>query len=150
MERTLHRSRKQGGELLREVFLPEGYPHSVSADYARYQLFDSLQAFCSSVTGLLAHRAVLQGVGVGNELATVSSALLQWTIKDGSGMLSRIAFGWATGSALDVNAKTWRFMADILNDLALLLEMVTAHFDSPAVFLLCLCLASMLRALVGV
>src|SRR3989338_7411771 len=47
------RSRKHLLELLREAFLPEGYPHTVSADYARYQVFDSMQAFCSSVTGLL-------------------------------------------------------------------------------------------------
>lgn len=44
-----------------KAFLPEGYPHSVSKDYFEYQKWDSLQALCSSVTGLLSTRAILQG-----------------------------------------------------------------------------------------
>ncbi len=39
---------------LREAFLPAGYPASVSDDYARYQIWDSLQALCSAITGQLA------------------------------------------------------------------------------------------------
>jgi len=38
----------------REVFLPEGYPHTVSEDYLRYQFWDTIQALCSSVMGILA------------------------------------------------------------------------------------------------
>ncbi|KAJ3384418.1 hypothetical protein HDU84_002936 [Entophlyctis sp. JEL0112] len=34
-----------------EAFLPVGFPASVSPDYAEYQIFDSLQAFCSNITG---------------------------------------------------------------------------------------------------
>lgn len=143
------RSRKRWTEVLHEVFLPEGYPQSVSKDYARYQFFDSLQAFCSSITGLLAHRAILQGVGVGNELATATSAIFQWAIRDGTGMLSRVGFAWATGSDLDVNSKTWRYAADVLNDLAMSLEMLTIHLP-PHFFLPSICTASVLRALVGV
>ena len=36
--------------LLLDIFLPAGYPESVTADYTRYQIFDSLQAFCSYLT----------------------------------------------------------------------------------------------------
>ncbi|KAF6231172.1 hypothetical protein HO173_010672 [Letharia columbiana] len=46
---------------LLDVFLPAGYPHSVTRDYMWYQIYDSLQAFSSSIAGLLASRAVLQG-----------------------------------------------------------------------------------------
>lgn len=28
---------------LKEIFLPQGYPHSVSPDYLQYQIWDSLQ-----------------------------------------------------------------------------------------------------------
>lgn len=49
------------GGALRAVLLPEGYPHSVSDDYATYQAWDTVQALCSSVTGLLCTRALLQG-----------------------------------------------------------------------------------------
>ena len=31
-----------------EIFLPKGYPDSVSSDYAIYQFWDSAQALCSS------------------------------------------------------------------------------------------------------
>jgi hypothetical protein len=41
---------------LYKVFLPEGYPNSVSGDYLPYQMWDTMQAFCSTVTGILAHR----------------------------------------------------------------------------------------------
>lgn len=44
-----------------DVLLPEGYPESVSGDYATYQTWDTVQALCSSITGLLCTRALLQG-----------------------------------------------------------------------------------------
>lgn len=43
------------------AFLPVGYPDSVTEDYTAYQFFDSVQAFASTIAGLLASRAVLQG-----------------------------------------------------------------------------------------
>ena len=46
------------------VFLPEGYPDTVSSDYLTYQIFDTLQALCSSITGLLATQAILQFVSI--------------------------------------------------------------------------------------
>ena len=47
-----------------------------------------MQAFCSSITGALAHQAVLKGVGVGDETATVLAATLTWLLKG----IWRIAF----------------------------------------------------------
>lgn len=35
----------------REIFLPQGYPSSVSDDYLEYQIWDTVQGFCSSITG---------------------------------------------------------------------------------------------------
>ena len=52
--------------VVRQVFLPEGFPESVSSDYFEYQLWDTLQAFASSVSGSLATAAVLGGLGVGD------------------------------------------------------------------------------------
>lgn len=48
-------------QYLAEVFLPYGYPDSVSDDYLAYQLWDTCQAFCSSLVGTLATHAVLTG-----------------------------------------------------------------------------------------
>ncbi|KAI0235372.1 RUS1 family protein C16orf58, partial [Lamellibrachia satsuma] len=63
------------------VFLPQGYPESVSDDYMDYQIWDTMQAFCSSITGALAAQAILKGVGVGDENATVLAATMTWLIK---------------------------------------------------------------------
>ena len=40
--------------IVKNVFLPEGYPHSVSDDYMTYQIWDTIQAFASSISGSLA------------------------------------------------------------------------------------------------
>ena len=40
-----------------------------------YQIWDTAQAFCSTVTGMLAAKAMLTGMGVGNETASVGAAL---------------------------------------------------------------------------
>lgn len=37
--------------LFQRIFLPQGYPDSVSADYIHYQIWDTVQAFCSTITG---------------------------------------------------------------------------------------------------
>ena len=49
---------------------------SVSQDYLPYQIWDSIQACASSLTGVLASRAVLNGMGVGDEAATATGAVL--------------------------------------------------------------------------
>lgn len=102
--------------MLQSVFLPQGYPESVSDDYIRYQVWDTiqvsvvlvivtvnvvvqcsikfvidvlvycstgilLQAFSSSITSSLATQAVLRGVGVGDEGATVMAATITWLLK---------------------------------------------------------------------
>ena len=100
---------RRGGEgllgLARQVFLPEGYPHSVSADYLQYQVWDTLQAFASSVSGSLATAAVLGGLGVGDSAASPLAATITWILKDGAGMVGRIVFAAYTGSGLDHDCK---------------------------------------------
>ena len=135
-------------ELLAGLMLPRGYPGTVSDDYAAYQLWDTVQAFCSSVTGALAQHAVLKGVGVGSEAATALSATQTYLMRDGVGMLASIAFAATRGSDLDNNAKQWRLVADVLNDAAMLVELLSPAF--PQLFVLLVCIASLSRAVVGV
>ena len=118
--------------MLRSAFLPQGYPESVSEDYLEYQLWDTLQAFCSSITGLLATQAVLKGYGVGDVTATVAGATITWMMKDGMGMVGRILFAWMKGTQLDCDAKRWRLVADILNDVAILLDLLAPRRDNMA------------------
>jgi len=104
------------------MFLPEGFPQSVSRDYLRYQVFDSLQAFCSSIAGQLSTQSVLRAIGVGSETATAVGATVTWMSRDGVGMAGRILFASRFAKHLDENPKGWRLVADVFNDAAMLLE----------------------------
>ena len=45
------KTQKKG--IIRDVFLPVGFPKSVSEDYVTYQVWDSAQALCRSGVGIL-------------------------------------------------------------------------------------------------
>ncbi|KAM6914015.1 RUS family member 1 [Lycodopsis pacificus] len=132
----------------KSVFLPQGYPESVSDDYLQYQFWDTVQAFSSSLSGTLATQASLKGVGVGNQEATVAAATITWLLRDGTGMLGRILFAWQKGSKLDSEAKKWRLFADVLNDIAMFMEILAPYF--PSCFILIVCTAGIFKSLVGV
>ncbi|XP_068584112.1 RUS family member 1 [Cebidichthys violaceus] len=134
--------------VFKSVFLPQGYPESVSDDYLQYQFWDTVQAFSSSLSGTLATQASLKGVGVGNQEATVAAATVTWLLRDGTGMLGRILFAWQKGSKLDSEAKKWRLFADVLNDIAMFMEILAPYF--PAFFTLIVCTAGIFKSLVGV
>ncbi|CAL1544581.1 unnamed protein product [Lymnaea stagnalis] len=134
--------------LFSSIFLPQGYPDSVSSDYLTYQIWDTIQAFASSITGTLAAHAVLKGVGVGDGTATVMGATITWLLKDGAGMLGRILFAWAKGTGLDCDAKRWRLFADLLNDTAIFLDILAPSFGSY--FTIVVCVSGICRSIVGV
>ncbi|XP_035472248.1 RUS1 family protein C16orf58 homolog [Scophthalmus maximus] len=134
--------------VFKSVFLPQGYPESVSGDYLQYQFWDTVQAFSSSLSGTLATQASLRGVGVGNQEATVAAATITWLLRDGTGMLGRILFAWQKGSKLDSEAKKWRLFADVLNDIAMFMEILAPYF--PACFTLIVCTAGIFKSIVGV
>eukprot|EP01132_Coremiostelium_polycephalum_P002299 gene2299-2836_t len=135
-------------ETLYYMFLPNGYPHSVTSDYFGYQSWDTLQALCSNVTGVLSTRAILKGYGVGNATATVTSATTQFIIRDGFSMIGRVWFATKKGTELDCNSKTWRFLADILNDLGMTLEMISPWH--PTLFLPLSSLGIIFKSICGV
>ncbi|XP_068435052.1 RUS family member 1 [Clinocottus analis] len=134
--------------VFKSVFLPQGYPESVSGDYLQYQFWDTVQAFSSSLSGTLATQASLKGVGVGNQAATVAAATVTWLLRDGTGMLGRILFAWQKGTKLDSEAKKWRLFADVLNDIAMFMEILAPYF--PACFTLIVCTAGIFKSVVGV
>ncbi|XP_078201323.1 RUS family member 1 isoform X7 [Callithrix jacchus] len=122
---------------LQAVFLPQGFPDSVSPDYLPYQLWDSVQAFASSLSGSLATHAVLLGIGVGNAKATVSAATATWLVKDSTGMLGRIIFAWWKG-----------LFADILNDVAMFLEIMAPVY--PICFTMTVSTSNLAKCIVSV
>ncbi|KAJ8688741.1 hypothetical protein PTI98_013499 [Pleurotus ostreatus] len=145
---------------LGKVFLPSGYPHTVSPDYMRYQIMNALQAFCSSLATLISNRAVLEGMGVGDASATATNALLLSVLQDVFGRLTTIIGAYHFGSSLYPEAKLYRMLADVLNDGAIVLDalspLLVSHSSSPSYFNLrglrvaALCLSSTLRSLCGI
>ncbi|CAH1154082.1 unnamed protein product [Phaedon cochleariae] len=131
-----------------EILLPYGYPESVSEDYLEYQLWDTAQAFCSTIVGAFTTRAILKGVGVGNAQATALSAAVTWILKDGTGMVGRIIFAWWKGKGLDSDCKKWRLFADVLNDLAMTIELFLPFFSDLSMPVLCV--SSTMKSIVGI
>ncbi|CAN6628574.1 hypothetical protein TRVA0_011S03158 [Trichomonascus vanleenenianus] len=133
------------------VFLPTGYPNSVSPDYIDYQIYDSIQAFSSSIASLFANRAVLSAVGVGDESATSTSALFMKIIQETVGRLGTILFAWKLGSALEPEAKKYRYVADLVNDSAIVFDCMSPMFPgSKNTKIILLCMSGLLRSICGV
>lgn len=140
-------------DFIKKVFLPSGYPQSVSPDYLRYQILNALQAFCNSLAGLLSSRAILEGFGVGDPSATATHALLLTVLQDVFSRLTTIYGAYAFGSSLVPEAKTYRLLADSLNDAAVILDTLSPLLSShtiPSLRVGALCLSASFRALCGI
>lgn len=131
------------------AFLPAGFPHTVTDDYLLYQTFDSLQAFSSSITNLLANRAILEGLGVGNSSQTPTTALFLQIVQDTFSRLATILFAHRMGQAIEPECKYYRFLADIFNDCSQFLDLLLPALPlMPKVSVMVT--ASVLRSLCGV
>ncbi|XP_015182711.1 PREDICTED: RUS1 family protein C16orf58 homolog [Polistes dominula] len=133
---------------IKDVFLPQGFPDSVHPDYIHYQIWDTVQAFASTIMGTLTTHSIMQAVGVGESTATPLAAAITWILKDGTGMVGRIVFAWWNGSDLDRQCKKWRFFADILNDVAMGMELLIPYFLAHSMVILCASTA--MKSIVGV
>ncbi len=129
-----------------KVFLPEGFPQSVTSDYLRYQYYDTTQALCSSLVGTLATAGMLRAAGVGDAEASALGAMLTFMLGDGVGMVTKIVFAWLKSSSLDAFSKQYRLLADVANDAALFVGIVA----SKEHFLLALVAQNVLRSVVAV
>ncbi|KIW05301.1 uncharacterized protein PV09_03826 [Verruconis gallopava] len=132
-----------------EIFLPAGYPHTVSPDYLPYKIYDTLQTLSSAIAGLLANRAVLQGVGVGDATASPTGALLLSIFQDSAGRIATILFAHRLGSSIEPECKRYRLAADVFNDAAMIADCLSPAFPK-ALRIMVLCTASIMRALCGV
>lgn len=130
------------------AFVPEGFPSSVTPDYVPFQLWDSLQGLSTYIRTMLSTQALLSAIGVGEKSATVIGATFQWFLRDLTGMLGGVLFTFYQGSNLDSNAKMWRLVADLMNDLGMLMDLLSPLFPSAFVFIVCL--GSLSRSFTGV
>ena len=120
--RVIHTTAKID-QLCRDLFLPIGYPNSVAEGYLEYQFYDSVQGLCSYLRGVVSTSAVLSATGVGDAQATAMSAAMTWAVRDGLGMIGGLFFSYVASPHFDAHVKEFRLLADILNDVALTLDM---------------------------
>jgi hypothetical protein len=124
--------------VMMQLFLPIGFPHSVDDSYLPYQLYDGLQGLCSYWRGVVATRAVLEAAGVGNANATAMSAAMNWALRDGTGMVGGLVFSYCASHYFDTHVKEFRLFADIINDVALTLDMLAPSFGVNSIWILLL------------
>ncbi|KAI3797843.1 hypothetical protein L1987_33107 [Smallanthus sonchifolius] len=72
---------------------------------------------------------------VGEKSATVIGATFQWFLRDLNGMLGGVMFTFYQGSNLDSNAKMWYLVTDLMNDLGMLMDLVSPLFPPAFVFI---------------
>jgi hypothetical protein len=134
---------------LMDVFLPAGYPSSVTPDYTPYQIYDTLQAFASTIAGLLASRAVFVGMGVGSEEASLVTTMLLYIAQETIGRVATILFAHQFSQRIEAEVKFYRFFADIVNDIAFVLDCLSPGL--PVLGRACtLCVSNACRAVCGV
>ncbi|XP_020553022.1 protein root UVB sensitive 1, chloroplastic isoform X2 [Sesamum indicum] len=113
-------------DLATRMLLPEGFPDSVTSDYLEYSLWRGVQGIAAQISGVLATQALLYAVGLGKG-AIPTAAAVNWVLKDGIGYLSKIMLS-KYGRHFDVNPKGWRLFADLLENAAFGMEILTPAF----------------------
>ncbi|KAK4745750.1 hypothetical protein SAY87_012062 [Trapa incisa] len=120
-------------ELFFRLMLPEGFPDSVTSDYLDYTLWRGVQGIAAQISGVLATQALLYAVGLGKG-AIPTAAAVNWVLKDGIGYVSKI-FLSKFGRHFDVHPKGWRLFADLMENAAFGMEMLTPAFPHLFVFI---------------
>jgi len=96
----------------------------------------------------------LQGFGVGDPSASPTQALLLTVLQDVFGRLTTILSAHFIGSALYPEAKTYRLLADILNDAAVILDTLSPFLNTfksiPGLRVSALCLSAACKSLCAI
>lgn len=138
--------REKLNDLLTKLFLPDGYPATVTSEYLNFSKWRGVQNLASAVMAVVSTEALLFGLGLGK--ATVASAAAaQWILKDGAGYVAKVWYGSVAGKLIDTDPKSYRLMADGLEDVGGALEILTPLF--PNYFLALASVATALKAVAG-
>jgi len=146
----LHNIQDRMTKIFIDLFLPLGYPQSVDPSYLPYQVYDGIQGLCSYWRGVVTTRAVLEAAGVGDSEATAASAAIQWAVRDGTGMIGGLGFSYLSSSYFDTHVKEFRLFADIINDVALTLDMIAPHLNPPHWRLYILSISTICKTMCGI
>ena len=151
-ERTRTTSSSNGASLSQRVFtifLPAGYPHSVSHDYTKYHIYNAIQVFSSTIAGLFANRAVLQGMGVGDQNASATNAVVLTVLQESMGRFATILFAHQVGTVIEAECKMYRLLADFLADAAMISDCLSPLLP-PVARVPMLGSSSIFRAMCGI
>lgn len=130
------------------LFLPEGYPSSVTDDFLPSATMEMLQQVCGSIPEALATRAILRQIGFGVASANGVSATISWVMRDGVRLVFGIVFADKVSLDLERRSKSWRMVGDFCRDFALVVGVVGIWF--PSLFLCMLGIAACLKAIAAV
>lgn len=140
-------------EFFRWVFLPRGYPESVSSDYLHYQVWDTLQGFCGYLKGIILTLSFLKGLGIGSADGSLDSAMLVWIVRDTTGVVAGLLAGiptFTTHFADRRQMKKWRLISEGIKAVSGVFEIISAYFAPPQYFMALACLVVGLNTVAGV
>ena len=135
------------------LFLPRGYPESVSEDYFAYQLWDTLQGFCGYLKGIILTLSFLKGLGVGSADGSLDSAMLVWIYRDTTGVVAGLVAGMPTFTGQFSDRKQlrkWRLISEAIRMGAGVVEIWAAYHAPPEHFMVLACVVIALNTVAGV
>ena len=145
--RRRRRIRTSRAQLIKRIFLPDGFPNTVSKDYLPWLKWQMLSLFFRDVLEVLSAQSLLVAVGMdvnqANAAAPVAGAA-KWVLKDGTGGLATLALGALNTKKFDENPKFFWSAANSLEDVSRAMELLTPLF--PSHFLLIAGTATFVRS----
>ncbi|CAH1759390.1 5128_t:CDS:2 [Entrophospora sp. SA101] len=114
------------------VFMPKGYPDSVTKNYWGFVKWQFYHNVAGSVT-VLSTQSLLYAMGLGAKSIPLAAAL-NWIIKDGLGQLGGVIYAAVISDRFDSEPKRHRFQATVAMQLSSLLELLAPLW--PGMFLI--------------
>ena len=120
-----------------DLFLPTGYPDTLTPDYLEYQLWALPVHVTGWVSNSLATSSMLKAAGLGTSAAgaVAAGAAIKWITKDGIGALGRVLVGGGLARFFDEDPRFWRFWADVVKCFGQALEVATPLYPDMFIVL---------------
>ncbi|KAF9174592.1 hypothetical protein BGX21_006707 [Mortierella sp. AD011] len=106
------------------IFLPKGFPESVTPNYWPFAKWQFIHNVAGSVTAVISTQSLLFAMGLGAGSIPMAAAL-NWIIKDGLGQLGGVVYASFVSDKFDSEPKRFRFQATVAMQGANLLELLT-------------------------
>ncbi|KAJ3270563.1 hypothetical protein HDV01_007713 [Terramyces sp. JEL0728] len=117
--------------LLREMFLPIGYPKTVHRAYTGLHIWQFTETLAGSIITVMTAEAMLNSVGAATPLAAGGASLaIRWALKDGFGEIGKLIFIQNFSYSFDSHPKTWKIIGEISSVIGAGLQIMTIFFPS--------------------